>query len=74
MPDSARDGLAGQVLDLLPDDVGVTLLTPADAPQVYTAIDLLKSAWWWLGLVALATLAGALGVSRRRRARSGPGR
>jgi hypothetical protein len=67
VPDSAQDGLAGQVLGLLPDDLGVTLLTPADAPQVYTAIDLLESAWWWLGLVALAALVGALGVSRRRR-------
>jgi hypothetical protein len=67
VPASARDGLAGQVLDLLPNDVGITLLTPADAPQVYNAIDLLKSVWWWLGLVALATLAGALGVSRYRR-------
>jgi hypothetical protein len=67
LPDSLRDGLAGQVLDLIPDDVGVTILTPADAPQVYTAVDLLRSAWWWLGLVALGTLAGALGVSRRRR-------
>jgi len=67
VPDSARDGIAGQVLDLLPDDLGVTLLTPADAPQVYNAIDLLKSTWWWLGLVAVGTLAGALGVSRRRR-------
>jgi len=67
VPASARDGIAGQVLDLLPNDVGVTLLTPADAPQVYNAIDLLKSVWWWLGLLALATLAGALGVSRHRR-------
>ena len=67
VPDSARDGIAGQVLDLLPDDVGVTILTPADAPQVYTAIDLLRSVWWWLGLLALVTLAGALGISRRRR-------
>jgi hypothetical protein len=67
VPDSARDGIAGQVLDLIPEDVGVTILTPADAPQVYTAIDLLRSAWWWLGLLALGTLAGALGVSRRRR-------
>ena len=67
IPESAKDGIAGQVLDLIPDDVGVTILTQADAPQVYNAIDLLKSAWWWLGLVALATLAGALGVSRRRR-------
>jgi hypothetical protein len=67
VPDSAQDGLAGQILDLLPDDVGVTLLTPADAPEVYNAIDLLKSVWWWLGLLSLATLAGALGVSRHRR-------
>jgi hypothetical protein len=67
VPDSAQDGLAGQVLALLPDDVGVTLLTPADAPEVYSAIDLLESVWWWLGLLALAALAGALGVSRRRR-------
>jgi hypothetical protein len=67
VPASARSGLAGQVLDLLPNDVGITLLTPADAPQVYNAVDLLKSVWWWLGLVALATLAGALGVSRHRR-------
>jgi hypothetical protein len=67
VPASARDGLAGQVLDLLPNDVGITILTPADAPQVYNAVDLLKSVWWWLGLVALATLAGALGVSRKRR-------
>lgn len=67
VPASLKDGLAGQVLDLLPNDVGVTILTPADAPQVYTAIDLLKSAWWWLGLLALGTLATALGISRRRR-------
>ncbi|MGY1622948.1 SHOCT domain-containing protein [Geodermatophilus sp. SYSU D00965] len=67
VPASLQDGLAGQVLALLPDDVGVTIVTPADAPQLYTAIDLLKSVWWWLGLLALGTLAGALGVSRRRR-------
>ncbi|WP_116450387.1 SHOCT domain-containing protein [Blastococcus litoris] len=66
VPDSLRDGIAGQVLDLLPDDLGVTLLSPADSPQVYTAIDVLESAWWWLGLIAVATLVGALGVSRRR--------
>jgi hypothetical protein len=66
-PDSIQDGLAGQVLDLIPDDLGVTILTPADAPQVYSLVDLLRSAWWWLGLLALGTLAGALGVSRRRR-------
>ncbi|MGY1746945.1 hypothetical protein [Blastococcus sp. SYSU D00695] len=68
VPDSLRDGLAGQVLDLLPRDVGVTLLSPAQSPEVYDAVDLLEDVWWWLGLIALATLAGALGVSRRRRA------
>jgi hypothetical protein len=67
IPDSVKDGIAGQIVDLLPDDVGVTVLTPAEAPQVYTAIDLLKSVWWWLGLLALATFAGALGASRHRR-------
>jgi hypothetical protein len=67
VPASARGGLAGQVLGLIPDDLGVTILTPADAPQVYNAIDLLKSIWLWMGLLALATLAGALGVSRHRR-------
>jgi hypothetical protein len=67
LPDSVRDGLAGQVLDLVPDDVGVTLLTPAESPQLYTAVDLLRSAWWWLGLVAAAAFVGALGVSRGRR-------
>ena len=67
VPASARGGLAGQVLGLIPDDVGVTILTPSDAPQVYNAIDLLKSVWLWTGLLALATLAGALGMSRHRR-------
>jgi hypothetical protein len=67
VPASLRDGIAGQVLNLLPNDVGVTIVTPADAPQLYNAIDLLKSVWWWLGLIALGTLAGALGISRRRR-------
>jgi hypothetical protein len=67
VPASARDGLAGQVLGLIPNDLGVTILTPSDAPQVYNAIDLLKSIWLWMGLIALATLAGALGVSRHRR-------
>ena len=67
VPASAKDGLAGQVLGLIPNDVGVTILTPSDAPQVYNAIDLLKSIWLWMGLVALGTLAGALGVSRHRR-------
>jgi hypothetical protein len=67
VPEEQRDGLAGQVLELIPDDVGVTLLTPADAPQVYNAVDLLKSVWWWMGLLSLATVAGALGISRHRR-------
>ncbi|MGY1643597.1 hypothetical protein ACI782_21025 [Geodermatophilus sp. SYSU D00703] len=67
IPDSAKTGIAGQILDLLPDDVGVTIVTPADAPQLYTAVDLLKSVWWWLGLLSLGTLAGALGTSRHRR-------
>jgi hypothetical protein len=67
VPASLRDGLAGQVLALLPNDVGVTLLTPADSPQVYNAIDLLESVWWWLGLLALLTLVGALALSRHRR-------
>jgi hypothetical protein len=67
VPTSAKTGIAGQILDLLPDNVGVTILTPADAPQLYTAIDLLQDVWWWLGLLALGTFAGALGVSRRRR-------
>ena len=61
VPGLGQDGLAGQVLDLLPDNLGVTLITPADAPQLYNAIDLLKSLWWWVGLIALAALAGALG-------------
>ena len=67
IPASAQDGLAGQVLGLLPDNVGVTLITPADAPRLYNAIDALKSLWWWVGLIGLAALAGALGISRRRR-------
>jgi hypothetical protein len=67
VPASAQGGLAGQVLGLIPDDVGVTIVTPSDAPQVYNAIDLLKSIWLWMGLLAVGTLAGALGVSRHRR-------
>jgi Short C-terminal domain len=67
IPASAKTGLAGQVLGLLPNDVGVTILTPADAPRLYNAIDVLKSLWWWVGLIGLAALAGALGISRRRR-------
>jgi hypothetical protein len=67
VPASARDGLADQVLDLVPNNLGVTLVTPADAPRLYNAVDLLKSVWWWVGLIAVAALAGALGISRRRR-------
>jgi hypothetical protein len=67
VPASAKTGLAGQVLNLLPNDVGVTLITPADAPRLYNAIDILKSLWWWVGLIGLAALAGALGISHRRR-------
>jgi hypothetical protein len=66
VPPENRTGLAGQVLNLIPDNVGVTVLTKAQAPQVYTAIDLLKSLWLWAGLISLATLAGALVASRRR--------
>jgi hypothetical protein len=54
------------VLTLIPDNVGVTVLTKAETPQVYTAIDVLKSLWLWLGLAALGALAGALVISRRR--------
>jgi hypothetical protein len=64
---SRLTGLAGQVLDLVPDDVGITLVTPADAPQLYSAIDLLEVAWWWFALLALITFVIALAVSRRRR-------
>ena len=67
IPAAAKTGLAGQVLGLLPNDVGVTILTPADAPRLYNAVDILKSLWWWVGLIGLAALAGALGISRRRR-------
>jgi hypothetical protein len=67
VPASATGGLAGQVLGLLPNDVGITIVTPASAPRVYNAVDLLKSVWWWVGLVAIGALAGALGISRRRR-------
>jgi cytochrome c-type biogenesis protein CcmH/NrfF len=67
IPASAKDGLAGQVLDLLPNNVGITLVTPADAPRLYNAVSVLKSLWWWVGLIGLAALAGALGISRRRR-------
>ena len=67
VPASAKDGIAGQVLDLLPNDVGVTLITPADAPRLYNAVDILKSLWWWVGLIGLALLASALSISRHRR-------
>jgi hypothetical protein len=66
IPAEDRTGLAGQVINLIPDDVGFTVLTPQDAPRVYTAIDVLKSLWLWVGLVALGILAGALAVSRQR--------
>src|SRR4051794_21100427 len=68
VPADRLGGLAGQVLGLVPDNIGFTVVTPADNPRLYNLIDLLKSVWWWLGLVALGTLAGALGVSRHRRA------
>jgi ligand-binding sensor domain-containing protein len=60
-------GPAAWLLDLLPDDIGVTVLTPQDAPHVYTAVELLKLLPWWLwtGLLAIAALVGALVVSRR---------
>src|SRR4051812_4822823 len=67
IPASAKDGIAGQVLDLLPNDVGITLVTPANAPRLYNAVNVLKSVWWWVGLVGLALLAAALGISHRRR-------
>ncbi|WP_214368808.1 hypothetical protein [Pseudonocardia sp. H11422] len=65
VPAQDRTGLAGQVLDLIPNDVGITVLTPADAPQLYTAIDLLASLWLWTGLLAIGAPIGALVVSRR---------
>jgi hypothetical protein len=60
-------GPAAWLFDLLPDDIGVTVLTPQDAPHVYTAVELLKLLPWWLwtGLLAIAVLVGALVVSRR---------
>jgi hypothetical protein len=57
----------GEVINLIPDDVGFTVLTPQQAPQLYTAIDLLKTLWLWVGLLGLAALIGALVISRRRR-------
>ena len=58
-------GPAALLLDLLPDDIGVTVLTPQDAPLVYTAVELLKQLWLWTALLALAAFVGALVVSRR---------
>jgi hypothetical protein len=60
-------GPAAWLLDLLPDDIGVTVLNPQDAPHLYTAVELLKLLPWWLwsGLLAIAALVGALVVSRR---------
>lgn len=66
VPPQARSGLAGQVINLIPSDLGITVLTKQQAPQLYTAIDLLKSLWLWAGGAALAALVGALVVSRRR--------
>ena len=85
MPASAKDGLAGQVLDLLPNDVGITIVTPADAPQRLQrhrpAQDACGGGSGWS---RSATLAGALGdqpaaarhaaglVDHHRRARLSP--
>jgi hypothetical protein len=67
VPPEQQAGLAGQVLNLIPNDIGITVVTKADAPQLYTGLDLLKSAWLWVGLIALAALIGALVLSRNRR-------
>ncbi|HJQ47594.1 MAG TPA: hypothetical protein VJ870_14945 [Amycolatopsis sp.] len=67
VPPGAQTGLAGQVLALIPDNLGITVLTKQQAPQVYSAIDTLKVLWLWLGLAALAALAGALVISHRRK-------
>jgi hypothetical protein len=67
IPQQDRTGLAGEVINLIPDNVGFTVLTPQQAPQLYTAIDLLKTLWLWVGLLGLAALIGALVLSRRRR-------
>lgn len=66
VPPQARSGLAGQIINLIPSDLGVTVLTKQQAPQLYAAIDLLKSLWLWAGGAALAALVGALVLSRRR--------
>jgi hypothetical protein len=67
IPPQDVTGLAGQVIDLIPNDVGFTVLTPQEAPGVYTAIDVLKSLWLWVGLIALGVLVGALALSRQRK-------
>jgi hypothetical protein len=66
IPAQDKDGLAGQVLNLIPNDVGFTVLTKQQAPRVYTAIDLLKTLWLWAGLIALGLLVWALTLSQRR--------
>ncbi|NMI00735.1 hypothetical protein [Pseudonocardia acidicola] len=58
-------GPVAHLLDLLPDDIGVVVLTPQDAPQLYTAFEVLQVLWLWTGLLMIATLAGALVLSRR---------
>ena len=55
------------MVNLIPDNVGFTVLTPQQAPQLYTALDLLKTLWLWVGLLGLAALIGAFVLSRRRR-------
>ncbi len=67
IPPDRRTGLAGQVLNLIPNTVGVTVLTKAEHPQIYTLIDTLKVLWLWLGLAMLGTLIGAIVLSRNRR-------
>jgi hypothetical protein len=66
IPPQDVTGLAGQVVNLIPNDVGFTVLTPQQDPRVYAAIELLKSLWLWAGLIALGVLAGALALSRQR--------
>lgn len=66
IPAEDRTGPAGQVINLIPDDVGFTVLTPQEAPGVYTVLNLLKSLWLWVGSISLGILVGALALSRRR--------
>jgi hypothetical protein len=66
LPAQDKTGLAGQALDLIPNNVGITVLTKQQAPRLYTAIDLLKTLWLWAGLIGLALLVWALVLSRRR--------